>query len=89
MDLEITVPEEMVGNVMTELQTRRSIIQGIDNTNNFQILKCIAPEAELHGFSTELRSLTKGRATFKSEFSSYQPVPMNVQKELLSTVASK
>jgi elongation factor G len=79
----VTVPEEMVGNVMTELQTRRSIIQGIDNSNNYQILRCIAPEAELFGFSSELRSLTKGRATFKSVFSSYQPVPANVQKTLV------
>jgi elongation factor G len=84
MELTLTVPEEMVGNVMTELQTRRSIIQGIDNSNNYQILRCIAPEAELFGFSTELRSLTKGRATFKSVFSSYQPVPANVQKDLIS-----
>jgi len=84
MELTLTVPEEMVGNVMTELQTRRSIIQGIDNSNNYQILRCIAPEAELFGFSTELRSLTKGRATFKSVFSSYQPVPANVQKDLVS-----
>jgi len=84
MELTVTVPEEMVGNVMTELQTRRSIIQGIDNSNNYQILRCIAPEAELFGFSTELRSLTKGRATFKSVFSSYQPVPENVQKNLVN-----
>ncbi|MBK5193422.1 MAG: elongation factor G [Flavobacteriaceae bacterium] len=89
MELTVTVPEEMVGNVMTELQTRRSIIQGIDNSNNYQILRCIAPEAELFGFSTELRSLTKGRATFKSVFSSYQPVPANVQKDLVSVGESR
>ena len=84
LDLTVKVPEEMVGNVMTELQTRRSIIQGIENADNFQILKCIAPEAELFGFSTELRSLTKGRATFKTAFHSYQPVPANVQSELVN-----
>lgn len=84
LDLTVKVPEEMVGNVMTELQTRRSIIQGIESADNFQILKCIAPEAELFGFSTELRSLTKGRATFKTAFHSYQPVPPNVQNELVN-----
>ena len=89
MELTVTVPEEMVGNVMTELQTRRSIIQGIDNSNNYQILRCIAPEAELFGFSSELRSLTKGRATFKSVFSSYQPVPANVQKNLVNVGEDK
>lgn len=83
LELTIKVPEEVVGNVMTELQTRRSMIQGIESDSNYQILRCIAPEAELFGFSTELRSLTKGRATFKSAFASYQPVPANVQKELV------
>ena len=83
LELTVKVPEEMVGNVMTELQTRRSIIQGIDSNDHYQILKCIAPEAEMFGFSTDLRSLTKGRATFNTEFSAYKPVPPNVQKELV------
>jgi elongation factor G len=81
--LTVTVPEDMVGNVMTDLQSRRSLIQGIDNNKNYQILKCITPEAELFGFSTELRSLTQGKATFSSEFNSYELVPQNVQKGLI------
>ncbi len=83
VELTVKVPEEMVGNVMTDLQARRSMIQGIDSNNNYQILKCITPEAEMYGYSTDLRSITQGRATFKSAFSSYQPVPTNVQKELV------
>jgi elongation factor G len=59
LELLVTTPEDMVGNVMTELQTRRSIIMGIENNNNYQLLKCVAPETELYGFSTELRSLTQ------------------------------
>ncbi len=89
LKLTITVPEEVVGNVMTELQTRRSIIQGIESNSKYQILKCIAPETELFGFSTELRSLSKGRATFISAFASYQPVPPNVQKEMVSPRGDK
>jgi elongation factor G len=81
--LTVKVPEEMVGNVMTDLQARRSIIQGIDSLDNYQILKCITPESELFGFSTELRSLTQGKATFSSEFNSYESVPHNVQNELI------
>ncbi len=87
LELTVKVPEEMVGNVMTDLQSRRSIIQGVDSSNNYQILKCIAPEAELFGYSTDLRSLTQGRATFKSTFSSYQPVPTNVQNKLVEQEA--
>lgn len=82
LNLTVKVPEDMVGNVMTELQSRRSIIQGIESADNYQILKCIAPESELFGFSTELRSLTKGRATFNTGFYGYQPVPANIQEEL-------
>ena len=81
--LEVKVPEEMVGNVMTDLQSRRSIIQGFENNNNYQILKCVTPSSELYGYSTDLRSLTQGRATFSSDFSSYQPVPQNIQEELI------
>jgi len=81
--LSVKVPEDMVGNVMTDLQSRRSIIQGIENNNNFQILKCVTPRAELFGFSTELRSLTQGKATFNSEFNDYQLVPQNIQNQLV------
>lgn len=84
MELTLKVPAEMVGNVMTELQSRRAIILGIDSSGNYQVLKCIAPEAELFGFSTDLRSLTQGRASFNMSFSSYQPVPANVQKVLVN-----
>ncbi len=82
LDLTLKVPEEMVGNVMTELQSRRSIIQGIESADHYQVLKCVAPETELFGFSTELRSLTKGRATFSTSFNGYQPVPANIQNQL-------
>ncbi|MCF6347461.1 MAG: elongation factor G [Flavobacteriaceae bacterium] len=82
-ELVVKVPEGMVGNVMTDLQSRRSIIQGFENNDHFQILKCTTPAAELYGYSTNLRSLTQGRATFTSEFSSFMPVPFNVQEELI------
>ena len=82
-ELTVRVPEEMVGNVMTDLQSRGSIIQGVESNGHYQILKCITPAAELYGYSTNLRSLTQGRATFSSKFSTYQPVPSNVQQELI------
>ena len=83
-ELTVKVPEEMVGNVMTDLQSRRSVIQGIDSEDHFQILKCNVPQAELAGYSTNLRSLTQGKGTFISAFSSFQAVPRNVQKALVS-----
>ena len=82
-ELIVRVPEEMVGNVMTDLQSRRSIILSFESNDNYQILKCNTPLSELYGFSTDLRSLTQGRATFSSKFSSFEPVPANIQKGLL------
>ncbi|WP_242158404.1 elongation factor G [Aestuariivivens sediminis] len=82
-ELTVKVPEDMVGNVMTDLQSRRSIIQGFANLDRYQILKCTIPAAELYGYSTDLRSLTQGKATFSSKFSSYQLVPSNIQQQLV------
>ncbi len=87
-EVTIRVPEAMVGNVMTELQSRRALIQGISNENQFQILKAIIPKAEMGDFSTQLRSVTQGRATFTSEFNSYQAVPVNIQKKLTETITA-
>ena len=77
----------MVGNVMTDLQSRRSIILGIDSSDNYQVLKCATPEAELYGYSTNLRSLTQGKSTFQSVFSSYEVVPDNIQQRLVQKQA--
>ena len=82
-ELTVKVPEEMVGNVMTDLQSRRSIIQGIDSIDHYQILKCAVPQSELYGYSTNLRSLTQGKATFNSAFSSFKAVPNNIQANLV------
>jgi len=83
LELVVKVPEEMVGSVMTDLQSRRSQIRGIESNDQYQILKCVTPQAELYGFSTDLRSLTQGRASFSSSFSSFEPVPANVQQKVI------
>ncbi len=81
-DMEILVPEESVGEVMGDLQTRRSIIMGIDTKGRYQVIKARTPLAELDRYSTTLRSLSQGRANFKSSFADYVPVPFDVQKKL-------
>ncbi len=83
LDLEVKVPEELMGNVMTDLQSRRSIIMGIDSDGMHQIIKAKVPEAEMYKYSTSLRSQTQGRATFSTKFGSFEPVPSNVQSELV------
>ncbi len=81
--MQLRIPEQMVGNVMTELQSRRAIIQGIETEAHYQILRCTIPSAELTDFSSQLRSLTQGRATYSSSFEEYSPVPNHVQKQLI------
>ena len=82
-DLEVLVPEELMGEVMTDLQTRRSIIMGMDSKGNYQVIKAKTPLAELDRYTTSLRSITQGRASFSLSFAEYAPVPGEIQKELI------
>lgn len=82
IDLEVMVPEEMVGDVMGDLQTRRSLIMGIDTKANYQVIKARTPLAELDRYSTTLRSLSQGRGTFSQQFADFAPVPFDVQQKL-------
>jgi elongation factor G len=81
-DLEILMPEEVMGEVMSDLQTRRSIIMGMDNKGNLQVIKARTPLAELDRYSTTLRSLSQGRANFTQRFADYTPVPYEVQQHV-------
>jgi elongation factor G len=81
-DLEVVVPEEIMGDVMGDLQTRRSLIMGIDTKGNYQVIKARTPLAELNKYSTSLRSLSQGRASFSQKFAEYVPVPFEIQQKL-------
>jgi elongation factor G len=81
-DLEVMVPEEIMGEVMGDLQTRRSMITGIDAKGNYQVIKAQTPLAELDRYSTSLRSLSQGKARFSQRFSDFAPVPYEIQQKL-------
>lgn len=83
-DVEVFAPEDVMGDVMSDLQTRRASIQGMDNEGDFQIIKAQVPLAELYKYSTALRSLSQGRAYHTLKFSHYAPVPFEVQEKLIS-----
>ena len=87
--IEVQVPEDLVGEVMTDLQSRRAIIMGVDSKGKSQFITANVPLAELNKYSTALRSLTHGMASFKSEFYAYEPVPSDIQKELAKDFADK
>lgn len=82
-DVEVMVPEEKMGDVMTDLQSRRAVIMGMDSEGGFQKIKARVPLAELNRYSTSLSSLTSGRATYGMRFAEYQQVPADVQTALL------
>lgn len=82
-NIEILVPSDCMGDVMSDLQNRRAIIEGMSSDSGFEVLKARVPLAELYKYSTTLSSLTSGRATFTMKFADYQQVPMDVQEKLL------
>ena len=82
-NIEVMVPSDAMGDVMSDLQNRRGLIEGMQSENGFDVLKARVPLAELYRYSTTLSSLTSGRATFSQKFAEYQQVPADVQEKLL------
>lgn len=89
MKLEIIVPEEYMGDVIGDLNSRRGRIEKIDFVNNTRVIKALVPLAEIFGYATTLRSLTQGRGIFSMEFSHYEEMPINIQEKILSSNLKK
>lgn len=81
-DIEVEMPESLMGDVMGELQSRRAIITGMDGMNGHQVIKARIPMAEMDKCTTDLRSITQGRAKVNGQFAEYAPVPMEIQKKI-------
>ncbi|MCM1301097.1 MAG: elongation factor G [Alistipes senegalensis] len=82
-NVEVLVPSEYMGAVMSDLQNRRAMIAGMESDKGFDRLNALVPLAELYRYSTSLSSLTSGSATYTMKFSSYEQVPADVQDKLL------
>jgi elongation factor G len=80
--VEILCPEDLTGAIMGDVQSRRGIVEGMDTEGHFQKIIAKVPLAEMHDFSSSLRSITQGRAKFKMHFDSYQPMSYEMQKKL-------
>jgi elongation factor G len=87
-NVEVLVPSDCMGDVMSDLQNRRAMIEGMSSEKGFEVLKARVPLAELNKYSTTLSSLTSGRATFTMTFAEYQQVPAEVQDKLLKDYES-
>jgi elongation factor G len=75
MKVEVVTPEDYMGDVMGDLNRRRGIVQGMEDSASGKIINAEVPLAEMFGYSTDLRSATQGRATYTMEFNKYAEVP--------------
>ncbi len=83
MKLEVSVPDEFQGSVIGQLNQRRGVIMGTDSDAGYVTVECEVPLSEMFGYSTDLRSATQGKGEFSMEFKKYQPVPRNIQEEMI------
>src|SRR5690606_27209377 len=84
MDVEITTPEEYMGDVIGDLNARRGKVEGMSQRGNAQLIRAQVPMAEMFGYATDLRSKTQGRAVYSMQFLSYQDVPDAMAEEIVS-----
>ena len=84
MGIEVTTPEEHMGDVLSDLNSRRAQIQNMEAQNDAQVLKAHVPLGQMFGYATDLRSATQGRASYSMEFDHYSEVPENIREELLA-----
>ena len=87
MKVEVTMPEEDMGDIIGDLNSRRGRIEGMDDLGGGKIVKAYVPLAEMFGYSTDLRSKTQGRGNYSMFFEKYEQVPKSVQEKVLSAKA--
>ncbi len=86
MEVEVVTPEEFMGDVIGDINSRRGKIQTINSRNNMTNIKTEVPLASMFGYATDLRSKTQGRATFSMQFKKYEPVPESVASEIIKSI---
>lgn len=84
MKVEITTPDDYLGDVMGDVNSRRGKIQGMNPKNGFHVLDAFIPLGEMFGYATDLRSKTQGRATYSMQFDHYEPVPKSIADEIIN-----
>ncbi len=89
MRVEVIVPDEYLGDVMGDLNSRRGKIEGMEQRKEAQVVNSLVPLSNMFGYVTDLRSLTQGRAVFHMDFAKYQQVPSSVESEILEKVHGK
>ncbi|MCL5022123.1 MAG: elongation factor G, partial [Nitrospirae bacterium] len=86
MSVEVVTPEEYMGDVMGDLNSRRGKIQSMEKRGNSQVIRAEVPLSEMFGYATDLRSKTQGRATYTMQFSHYEDVPKGIADAIIAKV---
>jgi elongation factor G len=89
MAVEVVVPEEFMGTIIGDLNSRRGRIEGVEHRAGSQVIKSLVPLAEMFGYATNMRSSTQGRATFSMHFAHYDEAPRSVTEEIVAKVQGK
>jgi elongation factor G len=84
MDVEVITPEEYMGDVIGDLSSRRGRIQSMGQRNDAQVIKAQVPLSAMFGYSTDMRSITQGRALYSMQFGHYEEVPDSIAEEVTS-----
>ena len=87
MAVEVVTPEDYLGDVMGDLNSRRGHIEHLEPRGNAQVIKARVPLATMFGYATDLRSTTQGRATFTMQFDRYEEVPQSIAGEIVDAEA--
>jgi elongation factor G len=86
MDVEVITPSDYMGDLIGDLSSRRGKIGGMTQRGDAQVIGATVPLSEMFGYSTQLRSLSQGRAVYSMQFSRYEEVPKTKAEEIISTV---
>jgi elongation factor G len=88
MAVEVVTPEDYLGDVMGNLNSRRGRVEHLEPSGNAQSIKAKVPLSEMFGYATDVRSMTQGRATFTMQFDRYEEVPSSIATEIVSAQSS-
>lgn len=89
MSVEVTVPEQYMGDIIGDLNKKRGRVLGMEPSGSFQVVKALVPQSEVFRYATDLRSMTQGRASFTSVFAQYEEVPQNVAEQIIAEAAKE
>jgi elongation factor G len=89
MSVEVVVPEEYMGTIIGDLNSRRGRIEGMEHRAGSQVIKANVPLSEMFGYATQMRSATQGRANYSMHFARYEEAPRSVSEEIIARVQGK